>query len=404
MNPDVCPGSAANFADDSAASITTTAYLRCGGFGDTSVKAAGAARRISATKSEHGSKVVDGVLRLFRAWDTDGDGAVSRAEMGRLLRFVLNGKFSEDLLEQLMSAADTNGDGVIDLEEFMQWIYDPEKGMFSKDVSPSQIQCSTSPTMVSALKTWFGVMDVNNNGYLEYEEFVLAAVMVNEDANIKDVTSDYVLMDKNPDRKIGLPEFLKSYGQLLDAIPRPIEEKTKIVNNRADALARIAKQLSEDEGCPKMLTGKVFMLLLQSKFCGSLELAFQSMNVASDTALSITELQEAVVGLLELPKSIKLKAQLFRALLTELNLGIDGSVSVQELDRALSQATAALPRPSRKLSPLRTDTGCSALPALPPLAPGGASVRTPSKGWAPIKGSSGSRQNSPRPSLTRLMQ
>jgi len=61
------------------------------------------------------------IIACFRAWDSDGTGTISRAQLGRLMR-ALDGKFTEAELDALMSAVDTNGSGAIEYTEFVEWV------------------------------------------------------------------------------------------------------------------------------------------------------------------------------------------------------------------------------------------------------------------------------------------
>lgn len=61
------------------------------------------------------------VIDMFKHWDTDGDGTITRAELKRVL-LLLNPAFTEPDLSKLMKAADKNKDGIIDFEEFVEWL------------------------------------------------------------------------------------------------------------------------------------------------------------------------------------------------------------------------------------------------------------------------------------------
>lgn len=73
-------------------------------------------RGLAAAENE-----MDNVLNVFKSWDKDGDGKISREELERVL-VLLNPSFTKKDMSLIMKAADRNKDGVIDFEEFAQWL------------------------------------------------------------------------------------------------------------------------------------------------------------------------------------------------------------------------------------------------------------------------------------------
>jgi len=64
----------------------------------------------------------EAIKDIFRQWDTDGSGSISKQEMSAVLR-KLNPKFTEQQLDIMFESADTNKDGQIDFGEFISWIW-----------------------------------------------------------------------------------------------------------------------------------------------------------------------------------------------------------------------------------------------------------------------------------------
>ncbi|OAY85970.1 polcalcin Phl p 7-like [Ananas comosus] len=54
--------------------------------------------------------------RIFKRFDTNGDGKISSAELGEALRTL--GSTSPDEIRRMMAEIDTDGDGYIDFNEY----------------------------------------------------------------------------------------------------------------------------------------------------------------------------------------------------------------------------------------------------------------------------------------------
>ncbi|KAG9454722.1 hypothetical protein H6P81_007626 [Aristolochia fimbriata] len=71
------------------------------------------------------------IERIFKRFDTNGDGKISSAELGDALRTL--GSASPDEIQRMMAEIDTDGDGYIDFKEFTEF-YQKNTGLM-KDVS-----------------------------------------------------------------------------------------------------------------------------------------------------------------------------------------------------------------------------------------------------------------------------
>jgi len=177
------------------------------------------------------------LTKLFRAWDANCDGVVTREDVQRLLRFVMETEKTDDIVANLMESADANKDGAIDFEEFRRWMFDQRNGMFSAHCEPSNIEARKSPSMCSALQQWFKLFDWNNSGFVDRAEFVEACLRMNPAADIEEARAYFRDMDHTGDGRITWQEFYEEHCRLFDAIPRPLEEKREIINSRAKKLS-----------------------------------------------------------------------------------------------------------------------------------------------------------------------
>lgn len=76
----------------------------------------------SVFASEKNEGIRGTVLRSFHAWDSDGSGHISKAELAETLK-QLGSVFSDEEFDKIFAVADKNGDGQVDYEEFVAWMF-----------------------------------------------------------------------------------------------------------------------------------------------------------------------------------------------------------------------------------------------------------------------------------------
>ncbi len=63
------------------------------------------------------------IIRLFKAYDVDGSGSISAAELSSM--FILH---TDEEVEEMMAATDADGDGQVSLDELWRLKHDQEPG------------------------------------------------------------------------------------------------------------------------------------------------------------------------------------------------------------------------------------------------------------------------------------
>lgn len=182
------------------------------------------------------------IKQLFQAWDANGDGVISREEVRRVMLFVMDGNASEETVDRLMEVADADKDGVISIEEFYHWMFDQRNGIFASNCEPSKISAAHSPAIRAALQNWFNLLESNKKGFIDHDDFVKARLLVKKGADLKQIDEYFRYIDQGGNSKISWQEFYDEHVRLLDAVPRPLEEKLEMINSRAKKLAEASER------------------------------------------------------------------------------------------------------------------------------------------------------------------
>lgn len=70
------------------------------------------------------------VLASFRKFDADSSGAISREELGEVLKALDEGAWNDESIDVLLAQADASGDGQLQFQEFLSWVFaEDQKGL-----------------------------------------------------------------------------------------------------------------------------------------------------------------------------------------------------------------------------------------------------------------------------------
>ena len=149
-------------------------------------------------------QLVQDLTDSFNFFDRNGDGKISKEELGSVVR-SLGQKVSDAELVKLMSDVDANGDGYIDLQEFID--------LNAKAITEcSRMDLDTddygSTGMRDAIVAAFNVFDVDRNGFISAEE--LHRVLVgfgDEKVSLEDCRCMIQCVDEDGDQMVNFREF-----------------------------------------------------------------------------------------------------------------------------------------------------------------------------------------------------
>lgn len=130
--------------------------------------------------------------QVFKKFDTNGDGKISRSELSDLIK-SLGGSVTEEEVGAMVSEADLDGDGYIDLSEF---------------VALNTDRAVSSSHRLQDLKDAFNMFDIDGDGSISPDELHKVLKSLREQCTRIDCENMIKGVDSNGDGQVSFDEFM----------------------------------------------------------------------------------------------------------------------------------------------------------------------------------------------------
>ncbi|GAB0098507.1 calmodulin [Sergentomyia squamirostris] len=142
----------------------------------------------------------------FRLFDKDGDGSITKEELGSVMRSL--GQFARvEELREMLQEIDRDGDGNVSFEEFVD--------IMSNMTDPAEE--SSTDQEERELRDAFRVFDKHNRGYITASDLRAVLQCLGEDLDEDEIEDMIKEVDRDRDGRIDFYEFVHALGEPEDS-------------------------------------------------------------------------------------------------------------------------------------------------------------------------------------------
>lgn len=139
----------------------------------------------------------------FRLFDKDGDGSITKEELGRVMRSL--GQFARaEELRTMLQEIDIDGDGNVSFEEFVEIV---------SNIGANETAHTDQDQEEQELRDAFRVFDKHNRGYITASDLRAVLQCLGEDLSEEEIEDMIKEVDVDGDGRIDFYEFVHALGE-----------------------------------------------------------------------------------------------------------------------------------------------------------------------------------------------